>query len=135
MIQKSLVSLTHQLLAEARDAGLKNDVKRKETLDRQIDDGFEDKRLLANFKKQFTANELQARKQMREATSLIRRSNDVRAKSVLMTIVSRYPETLTAKRARTQLASLQRAKTEPERKNSENVMLYLAPGLDGAGNP
>lgn len=106
LTQAALRELTMKQLIAIRDASLRRDTDLKDSINEQLEQGFENDPMLPRLRKERVDRELAARRILQQTTAGYGYSRRDHRRQQLESIVSQFPETVAAGLAREQLGQL-----------------------------
>jgi outer membrane protein assembly factor BamD (BamD/ComL family) len=119
---ETLVQRAEQMLEKLRDANVRRDYKTREELKRKLHDGFENCELIQKVEHRLAQQELKARELLRSAMRYERASNLENARANYVEILQRYSRTLTARKAKDRLQTIDRRLSVPNEDDANHAL-------------
>ncbi|QEF96604.1 hypothetical protein Mal15_06320 [Stieleria maiorica] len=120
---QTLRDLTMKQLAAARDASLSHNRELKDSINAQLQKGFENDPLLDQWRKERVSRELNARRMLLQVGNNHRYAGIKQKRQQLQAIIDRYPEAIAATQAQAQLDQLPRWEAAVEQEESELIRM------------
>ena len=123
--KETLVERAEQMLEKVRDANVGRDYKTRDELKRKLRDGFENCELIQGVERRLAQQELKARELLRSAMRYERASNLENARANYVEILQRYSRTLTARKAKDRLQTIDRRLSVPDEDDANRALQQM----------